>query len=346
MPGLTGKTVEASPSKRIPQPYQPQIATPAQKTSSSPVRPPIEPLSPILGPTRLATGEASSSKQTNAPEKPARKTFAHIQAATQYVAQPAPKPISLEENPDAIALRAAISILQMQKRKAEGDLVALQKVKERANEDPEGFRDALVASEIPMTTDGLFNLSKEVVEDSSEDGDGEDDEEDDEEGEDEAEDEDVDDNETGPKRNGSLRESKSEEDEEMMDVPEVNDSDPEQKEDEDVGDPMADSSSRSSRREKAKKWPPIPARQNVVRMPAINWSQYAVVGESLDKLHEDQRKKPTDGVPQRMGPDGRVKAVEGGKQRSQPAVIAAPYDPFKDKIEKADKTSTRKGGKR
>lgn len=303
MPGLTGKTGEPS------QPYHSQSATRAQRTSSSPIRPPIEPLSPILGPAS-ATGGAS------------RKTFTHTQAATQYVAQPPPKPISLEENPDAIALRAAISILQMQKRKAEGDLVAIQKVKDRAREDPEGFRDALVAKEILQKTDGLFNISPEDIE-GSKDGDESD----------EAE-----------------HETESE-DEEMTDAPESDKPALEQNEGQYVDSPMADSDqpgspSKSNRGKKANKWPPLPARQNVIRMPAINWSQYAVVGESLDKLHEDQRNKPTDGVPQRIGPDGRVKAVEGGKQRSQPAVIAAPYDPSRDKIEKAEKMSTRKGGKR
>lgn len=334
MPGLTVKPGErSSPSSRISQPNS-SSAAPGQRTSTSPPRPPVEPLSPVLGPASLAT-----SKQTNAPGGPAKKTFTHSQAATQYVAPPPPKPVSLEENPDAIALRAAMSILQIQKRRAEGDLIALQKIQNRAREDPEGFRDALLANQIPKKTDGLFNLSKEDIgEDSDEDNEDEEDEDRDEEDNDEAGDghQTVDDGHEVYSRNATA----VEEDEDMVDAPDADNSSGRHREDNDVeDDDMIDvdhaaPSPPKIRRKKSEKWPPLPARQNVVRMPAINWSQYAVVGESLDKLHEDQRKNPVDGAPQILGPDGRVKAAEGGKQRGQPAVIAAPYDAFKDKIEK------------
>jgi hypothetical protein len=82
--------------------------------------------------------------------------------------------------------------------------------------------------------------------------------------------------------------------------------------------------------------------QNVVRCPPINWNQYAVVGESLDKIHKDQLERPSEGVPQRVGVDGQL--VAGGEgQRREFLGVAAPYQPGRDKIEKM---STRKGGKR
>jgi len=79
-----------------------------------------------------------------------------------------------------------------------------------------------------------------------------------------------------------------------------------------------------------------------VRCPPINWNQYAVVGESLDKIHKDLLERPSEGVPQRIGADGQL--VPGGEgQRREFLGVAAPYQPGRDKIEKM---STRKGGKR
>jgi len=93
------------------------------------------------------------------------------------------------------------------------------------------------------------------------------------------------------------------------------------------------------------KWEPLPAPQNVVRCPPINWNQYAVVGESLEKIHRDQIERPSEGFPARVGPDGQiVPGAEGQRRQSEGGVvIAAPYQPGRDKIEKM---STRKGGKR
>jgi hypothetical protein len=93
---------------------------------------------------------------------------------------------------------------------------------------------------------------------------------------------------------------------------------------------------------KAKPWPKLPKPQNVVRAPPINWNKYAVVGESLDKLHADQQARPSEGMPQRLGPDGSLSYGGDGLRRADFGV-AAPYSVGKDKIEKM---STRKGGKR
>lgn len=94
---------------------------------------------------------------------------------------------------------------------------------------------------------------------------------------------------------------------------------------------------------KEERWGKFPTPQNVVRCPPINWQKYAVVGESLDKLHVDQKARPTEGRPQIMGPDGRLRYGGDAPRRPADLGIAAPYQPSRDKIEKM---STRKGGKR
>ena len=73
----------------------------------------------------------------------------------------------------------------------------------------------------------------------------------------------------------------------------------------------------------------IPGSQNVVRMPPVNWAQYHIVGESLDKLHEEQRRRPVGGDV--IGEED-LRPREGGRERGEEHVIARPYDPFVDKL--------------
>lgn len=98
-------------------------------------------------------------------------------------------------------------------------------------------------------------------------------------------------------------------------------------------------------REKAP-WSKLPKPQTVVRCPPINWAQYGVVGESLDKLHAEQIAAPTLGAPVVLGPGGTYEFKAGDAQiSSEPGRripgIAAPYAPGKDKIEKKAKGSRR-----
>lgn len=85
----------------------------------------------------------------------------------------------------------------------------------------------------------------------------------------------------------------------------------------------------------------IPSAQNVVRMPPINWAQYHIVGESLDKLHEEQRIRPSPGV---LGREEDLRP----RERAPEHVVAGPYNPFVDKLEKVDKAGgrTKVGGKK
>lgn len=95
-------------------------------------------------------------------------------------------------------------------------------------------------------------------------------------------------------------------------------------------------------KEPSRPWESLPKPQSVVRCPPINWSQYAIVGESLDKIHADQLGRPSQGAPATLGPNGtyEFKGEPGGNQR--PFIgVAAPYTPGKDRIDKKPK-----GGKR
>ena len=67
---------------------------------------------------------------------------------------------------------------------------------------------------------------------------------------------------------------------------------------------------------------PFPRPQNIVRCPPINWAKYHVVGEALDKLHEEQISHPTSGEPQK----------DIDLARSPKYMIAAPYRPWTDKL--------------
>lgn len=74
--------------------------------------------------------------------------------------------------------------------------------------------------------------------------------------------------------------------------------------------------------ENKSKFGTIPKPQNVVRMPPINWAKYHIVGEPLDKMHEEQRNRPFAGVPR-----------QDANQRAPEHFIAAPYRPLTDRID-------------
>jgi hypothetical protein len=165
-----------------------------------------------------------------------------------------------------LALKSAASILQLQAKNAVRDIQSLQRIKQRASEDPVAFTKALEAGEIRTSGDPLFNPGEE--------------------------------------------------------------------EDEDEG---------NGKGERKEKWEPLPTMQNIVRCPPINWNQYAIVGEPLDKLHKDLVERPSEGVPQKVGSDGQLVSGGEGVRRQADLGVAAPYQVGKDKIEKM---GTRKGGKR
>ncbi len=77
------------------------------------------------------------------------------------------------------------------------------------------------------------------------------------------------------------------------------------------------------------KFPKIPTAQDVFRCPPVNWSKYHIVGEPLDRMHEEQRLRPAPG--------------ELSRERAPEHVIAAPYSPFDSEQQPMQ---TRRGSKR
>lgn len=112
--------------------------------SSSPPRPSYSPVTPTLAHEKLALPE-----KVVVQEKPEK----------QFIDEPAPVQFNLEENPDAIALRATISLLQMQRQQSLKDIRDLDKLKDAALEDPRGFADELRAGKLvkPQPSDITFD---------------------------------------------------------------------------------------------------------------------------------------------------------------------------------------------
>ncbi|KAB8356681.1 hypothetical protein FH972_024257 [Carpinus fangiana] len=96
-------------------------------------------------------------------------------------------------------------------------------------------------------------------------------------------------------------------------------------EDDDSDDEDVDSDDKDS-------LPKFPTRQNIVRCPPVNWAKYHVLGDSLDKLHEEQRRRPNLGEP------------SVGEWTGREHVIAARYDPWQDPLQHP--MQTRKGSKK
>ncbi|KAI1356501.1 hypothetical protein F5Y01DRAFT_267556 [Xylaria sp. FL0043] len=274
------------------QQQQPQ----ASSRSSSPVRPTYSPITPPL-------------KATTFPPRPTYTHSSHVDATAAPA--PAPEPIDFDSNPDVLALKSAISILQMQRRKAERDMATLDHVKRSALAEPETFLQDLKSGRIHAEGGGLFAgdaRDEESDRDSDSDSDGD-----------------------GEKPDQNREETR-----------------PTQ--------PQTSSAAAAERSNikpdpGAKKagpppWASIPKPQNVVRCPPINWSQYAVVGESLDKLHNEQVQRPAQGTPAMLTSDGGFEfkgGAGGGIGKQEPYLgVAAPYAPGKDKIDAKPGTSLKR----
>jgi len=107
--------------------------------SSSPPRPSYSPVTPT-GPH-----EFRATPQENPP--------------TQWIDEPPSLPLSLEDNADVIALKATISLLQMQRQQSVKDIRHLDKIKDAALDDPRGFADDLRAGKLkkPLPADIVFD---------------------------------------------------------------------------------------------------------------------------------------------------------------------------------------------
>lgn len=320
--GRTSGDVGAAPNAEAPQ-----------NDAPSPTRPPVSPITPTQESARLSVPgpgqhqhttafSSSASASSHSPTPPltnnnndnnttnipafaqGRPTFTHSQPDQVGIPAPPPQPITFDDNPDVLALKSAITILQLQRQRATADIQALNRAKVAALEDPGAFVADLAAGRIGMAGDPLLNGPGSGGDGSSEDDDDGNDEDGD---EDQDPDEDM-------KSEGSDGDD-DKDDEEAS-------SNPESRQDQDGDIPMSGARLSTSRpngntkrkiaatkksrvnktarqppKDPSKTWRTLPKPQTVVRCPPINWAQYAVVGEPLDKLHREQLTAPTLGAP-------------------------------------------------
>ncbi|KAF1739035.1 hypothetical protein CRV24_000966 [Beauveria bassiana] len=260
MPALTISTDKNTPTATA------AAATPQPRAASPTNGPPMSPITPPLRATQLSgnVDDASSSS---------RPTLAHTTQQTPVTLPlaPGPEPIDFDANPDTIALKSAIAVLQLQRQRATADIQALSRAKDEAVGDPEAFVRDLAAGKV-----------------------------------------------NNPAAAAAAAATGSDDDEE---------------EDASV-----------QQQQQKRHWNTLPKPQEVVRCPPINWSQYAVVGDSLDKLHAEQVARPTQGTPaayipghagmyEFRGGDGRQETYQGA---------AVPYNPVKDRVDRKATSKARK----
>ncbi|KAL8660932.1 MAG: hypothetical protein Q9202_006056 [Teloschistes flavicans] len=214
--------------------------------SQSPISPPFSPITPVMSNSLPTQGNQEEHNHFIPP------------APTEVPLQP----ISASDNPDAVALRAALSILQMQRQQTLKDLTTLEQQKKQAAVNPEAFSKAVASGEIRTRSTGVLESSLDVSQ---------------------------------PDNRNKMADS---------------------------GDGV----------DKMSRFEDIPGLQHIVRCPPVNWAKYHVVGQSLDTLHEEQRRRPVsyqnnDGKPQIRGEEH---------------VVAAPYDPWKDPLRAAVRGSESK----
>ena len=219
----------------------------------------------------------------------------------EYIPQPSPQPFSSEDSTDAIALRAAISALQFQKKKAQDDLRTLQATKQHALDNPQQFRDALAAGRLKEHRPQFGGV--QAIFDQAE---SDDDEE-----------------------RAAL--GADAEDEVMQDGDDEASARPLEVPDSQPSRPSTSSGKQPEAPPQAKPadFSQIPGPQNVVRMPHINWEKYHIVGEPLDRMHEQQRRWPGS-------------SFAYGQDKGREYAVAAPYSPFYDQLEGRDANGSRK----
>lgn len=277
---FTTTTYEQSPAFSPITPHAaPLLPVPARRDDSSRVVPPSADV-PIMA--------------ANEQQPPAARSAI---APAEYMPQPPPQPFSNEDSLDAIALRAAISALQFQKKKAQEDIRSLETMKKAAVEHPRRFKEALVAGRLREQRPqfgGLQALLDAAESDSEEEG--------------------VED------QGHAAGVSEERASDEVMDD---GSSRPREAEVPD-SQPSRPTTASSSKGQPTWQDPPpdfsrMPGAQPVVRMPHINWEKYHIVGEGLDQLHEQQRRWP-----------GSTFAY--GQERGREYSVAAPYSPFYDTV--------------
>ena len=97
------------------------------ESSGSPPRPSYSPVTPTLSQPTLSLPQPHA--------EPGSRDV--------WMREPEAAPVSLDDNSDAIAMRAAISILQMQRQQSLKDIKDLEKMRKAAADNPEAFANDL-----------------------------------------------------------------------------------------------------------------------------------------------------------------------------------------------------------
>ena len=79
--------------------------------------------------------------------------------------EPEADPVSLDNNSDAIAMRAAISILQMQRQQSLKDIKDLEKMRRAAADDPEAFVNDLNSGKLTPQPRAVVDVDEEDTSD-------------------------------------------------------------------------------------------------------------------------------------------------------------------------------------
>ncbi|KAK5117577.1 hypothetical protein LTR62_004999 [Meristemomyces frigidus] len=193
-------------------------------------------------------------------------------APATFIPPPPPLPFSSEDSTDAIALRAAISALQFQRKKAKDDLRSLDAIKKCAVENPDFFRDEVKAGRLKTQQPQFGGLSQILDREDSDDDDDDDSGEED------------------------MSRMNTEDPQHHDPSAEIPDSQPSR--------PASAKNMKAAQQPKPPDFTKIPGPQNVVRMPNINWEKYHIVGAALDQLHEQQQRWPGSTFAY-AGPEGR-----------------------------------------
>jgi hypothetical protein len=236
-------------------------------------RPPVSPITPTATVAQLAPLPPDAGPRVAPPP------------AATFRQQPPSLPISESDNPDAIALRSAISLLQLQRDKSRRDLQALQELKHAAVADPHAFvrslqdqRAQAARAHSDVLTPTLAGLTDTPA--APLDGRGH-----------------------GHGHHGGQDDATT----------------TGQRTDARKDSAHVDAKAPCTR------FPAIPQPQNIVRCPPVEWAKYHIVGEPLDKMHEEQRKWPGSSEPPRIA----------NGMRAPPHSVTAPYSPFKDGVAKS-----------
>jgi len=321
MPGLTIATGSgvSRPSAPAPQPSataRPDAAVSSSQAASaaaaaappSPPRPPVSPITPTPTPAHLAPTRTGSGTYYAPDFASGRPYLAHAAGAGAdanlgATAAPRPEPLDFNANPDVLALQSTISILQLQRQKALADMGRLRQARDAALADPEAFVADLTADRIGTLPDVPYATAAA--------------------GESDDDDDDSDDDDRRGDGNGDGNGD--------VDMGQAGA----------AGDRGATGGKPKARKPPRKAWHNLPQPQAVVRMPPVNFDKYGVVGESLDKLHAEQLRRPPQGAPATIATDGTYTFRAGAPVGQEYMGVAAPLNPLRDKIDKKNKGSKR-----